>query len=77
MSLAELISKRTTTPESTETLARRRLEALAQEFNHPVADLLDWYKSDLQDLGEFPMERARWIVKEYIANLESYRPNKH
>jgi len=56
-------------------LARRRLEMLAKEFNHPADDLLDWYKHDLEDLGEYPKEWAREAVTEYLRNLATYRPH--
>lgn len=58
------------------TIGRRYLETLAREFGHPVDDLIDWHKEDLEDLGTHPLEWARPIVRDYLENLETYRDTK-
>jgi hypothetical protein len=57
---------------------RTLLSLLATELHHPLADLLDWYRNDLADLGEMDLPTARQVVGEYLAHWDGYqigRPN--
>jgi hypothetical protein len=56
---------------------RRWLETLARELNHPAADLLNWYAADLPLFATIPEEQRRYIVGEYLENLETYRGPHH
>jgi len=52
---------------------RDRLEALAAELRHPLADLLEWYAHDLDDLGTLSADAARRVVTDYLENRDTYR----
>lgn len=56
-------------------ITRFRLESLAEEFNWPPGDLLDWYSGpmDIKDLAMLPIEDVRAIVQDYIANHDLCR----
>ena len=45
---------------------------IAKEWNHPVDDLLDWYRDDMEDLAQKSTADLRFIVSEYIDNLKFY-----
>ena len=82
---AELIEAAQASHAST---ARQRLELFANEFSHPLADLLDWYQSpdDMETLGSISMDETRKAVSFYVKNLDinryegyvpiGYRPGK-
>ncbi|CAK0762792.1 hypothetical protein CCP3SC5AM1_3270002 [Gammaproteobacteria bacterium] len=52
---------------------RRRLSILAKESGHPIADLLDWYQHDLDDLGSDTEVNVRAIVGDYVTRHQEYR----
>lgn len=53
-------------------IGRRRLVAMAREFGHSLDDLLDWYKDDMEEIGEASIDRGHTIVTEYLRNLTLY-----
>lgn len=52
----------------------KRLEKIAKERSYPVADLLRWYKDDLPDLGAISDKDFRFVVGQYLDNLDRYKP---
>ena len=55
-------------------IARRRLSLFASDHKDTsIADLLDWYKDDLNALGEVPIEQFKLIVEDYRERREFYR----
>ena len=48
------------------------LRNAANEMNHPLNDLMDWFVDDLDDFGCLPVEQVKWIVRDYIVNRERY-----
>ena len=55
-------------------IATLRLREIAEERNHPLDDLLRWYKDDLPDLAAMSDKDFRFVVTEYLDNLERYSP---
>jgi len=53
--------------------AQRKLSAIAEETGHPLDDLLDWYKDDLEDFAAIPMDEVRHIVDDYLKHIAFYR----
>ncbi|CAK0752662.1 hypothetical protein CCP3SC5AM1_1900002 [Gammaproteobacteria bacterium] len=70
---AELVALLAANDDEHEARGRRRLAILAKEHGHPVADLLDWYKDDLCDIGRDEEANIRAIVRDYITRREIYR----
>lgn len=50
-----------------------RLEKIAKDRSHPIDDLLDWHKDDLQDLAGKSDKDLQCIVCEYLDNITLYR----
>lgn len=51
-----------------------RLKKIAEERSHPLDDLLRWYKDDLDDLAAMSDKDFRFVVSEYLDNLDRYSP---
>lgn len=43
-----------------------RIRAIAEQYGYPLESLLDWYRDDLDILGEMPMEAAVLTVQDYV-----------
>ena len=71
--LAALEAVNAPSNESPSDRGRRRLAILAKESGHSLADLLDWYNSDLADLGTDTEANVRTIVGDYITRVVIYR----
>ena len=54
-------------------IAKARLSMLAKELDHPLENLLDWYKSlhDMETLGSISMDDTRRYVTEYVKYLST------
>lgn len=55
------------------TEARRRLDRVAEQLGADLADLLDWYQDDMQDIVSFDEPALRDIVADYAALRRHYR----
>jgi hypothetical protein len=53
--------------------ATSRLERIAKWKDHPVDDLLDWYKGDLSELDIRSDKDLQFIVCDYMDNITLYR----
>lgn len=83
--LATLATLATKTLESAKTIqiaviatklnATEKLQQVAQEQGWPLSDLLDWYQKpkDMADIASMGMETVRFIVADYIKNIELNR----
>jgi hypothetical protein len=52
--------------------ATSRLERIAKWKDHPIDDLLDWYRDDLDHLATLSDRDLQFVVCEYLDNLEHY-----
>jgi len=49
------------------------LARLADHYNHPLADLLDWYRDELETFARMPEETATLTVGNYVKRRYIYR----
>lgn len=54
---------------------RRVLAELAEELDHPLPSLLEFYREDLPDFVAMPKEQARRIVADHIGTRPEAPPN--
>ncbi len=57
--------------------ATEKLNQVAIENNWPLADLSDWYKGQLDDLGSKSLDGVRFVVRDYIELIELCRGKKY
>ena len=55
-------------------MATLRLREIAEERSHPLDDLLRWYKNDLEDLAAMSDKDFKFVMGEYLDNLDRYSP---
>ena len=53
--------------------ALSKMNAVAKESGIPLAELMDWYREDLEAIALMPMEQLRFIVVDYLNNRDFYR----
>ena len=53
--------------------ANRKLEMMAEEFDWPLADLLDFYQIDMTDIEEMKVSEVRFMIQDYITNYTACR----
>ena len=60
-----------------QSIAWNRLATLANESDHSLDDLLDWYKDDMdmRDIARWDMNTVRHVVGQYISDPGFYRGN--